>query len=155
MCLAGVVKLDLHTGETAGRWQAPDGWHLVSEPTFVPRVGSTAADGDEGYLLVFVSSAARGSGVTAEGVEPGDGRASRLYVIDAKAMKTNEGDAHDVGAASGAADITVGGRQTDPHRLSGATVAALALPGAVPYGLHSCWLPYEELPPAGSFPKCE
>ena len=30
--------------------------------------------------------------------------------------------------------------------LSGGAVAALSLPGAVPYGLHSCWLPYEELP---------
>ena len=36
--------------------------------------------------------------------------------------------------------------------LSGGAVAALSLPGAVPYGLHSCWLPYEELPGRGPGP---
>ena len=67
----------------------------------------------------------------AEVREPSDGRASRLYVIDAKTMATD-----------------VGPHQQPPSEevLSGGAVAALSLPAAVPYGLHSCWLPYEELP---------
>ena len=31
----GVVKLDLSSGAVADRWQAPAGYFLVSEPTFV------------------------------------------------------------------------------------------------------------------------
>ena len=30
--------------------------------------------------------------------------------------------------------------------LGGGAVAAVALPGGVPYGLHSAWLPFEDLP---------
>ena len=44
--------------------------------------------------------------------EAGDGRASRLYVLDAATMS----------------EVTV-----------------LELPGAVPYGLHSCFLPWQDL----------
>lgn len=111
----GVVKLDLNNGAVADRWQAPAGYFLVSEPTFVPRESSPAAEGDSGYLLVYVTAAA--SSPAAESVpgrESSDGRASRLVVLDAAAMTE--------------------------------AVAVLELPGAVPYGLHSTWLPYEELP---------
>ena len=62
----GIVKLDLHTGETAGKWTAPPGFYLVSEPSFVPRIGSVAGDGDEGYLLAFVCAAAGSEGLQAE-----------------------------------------------------------------------------------------
>ena len=55
--------------------------------------------------------------------EASDGRASRLYVIDAKSMT--------------AADRP---SSASEEVLSGGAVAALSLPGAVPYGLHSCWL---------------
>jgi carotenoid cleavage dioxygenase-like enzyme len=128
----GVVKLDLRTGATAAKWTAPTGFYLVSEPTFVPRVGSEAGEGDEGYLIVFVCAAKAGTAAgndspAAEVSEPTDGRASRLYVIDAKTMATSEEDPSE--------DV-----------LAGGAVAALSLPAAVPYGLHSCWLPYEELP---------
>ena len=53
-------------GETAGKWTAPPGFYLVSEPTFVPRIGSVAGDGDEGYLLAFVCAAAGSEGLHAE-----------------------------------------------------------------------------------------
>jgi len=125
----GIVKLDLHTGDTAAKWTAPKGFYLVSEPSFVPRVGSEAGDGDEGYLLAFVCAAAGSEGLEAEVSEASDGRASRLYVIDAKSMAAGDRP------SSATEDV-----------LSGGAVAALSLPGAVPYGLHSCWLPYEELP---------
>ena len=61
--------------------------------------------------------------------EASDGRASRLYVIDAKSMA-----AADRPSSSESEEV-----------LSGGAVAALSLPGVVPLGLHSCWLPYEEL----------
>ena len=125
----GVVKLDLHTGATAAKWTAPAGFYLVSEPSFVPRIGSEAGDGDEGYLLVFVSAAAGSASARGEVREASDGRASRLYVLDAKSMATGDHQ------SSASEDV-----------LRGGAVAALSLPGAVPYGLHSCWLPYEELP---------
>ena len=54
MYMYSLVKLDLHTGATAAKWTAPKGFYLVSEPTFVPRVGSEVGDGDEGYLMVFI-----------------------------------------------------------------------------------------------------
>ena len=38
----------------------------MSEPTFVPRIGSVAGDGDEGYLLAFVCAAAGSEGLQAE-----------------------------------------------------------------------------------------
>ena len=38
----------------------------MSEPTFVPRIGSVAGDGDEGYLLAFVCAAAGSEGLHAE-----------------------------------------------------------------------------------------
>ena len=125
----GIAKLDLHTGDTAAKWTAPKGFCLVSEPSFVPRIGSMAGDGDEGYLLAFVCAAAGSDGLEAEVSEASDGRASRLYIIDAKRMAVGDR------ASSVSEDV-----------LSGGAVAALSLPGAVPYGLHSCWLPYEELP---------
>ena len=119
----GVVKFEFGTGRTAGRWNAPQGWWICSEPTFVPKTDSSSvADGDDGYILVICTAAQRsavGAAAPAEmaNVEDGDGRASRLYVIDASAM-----------GADGA----------------GAEVAAIALPGAVPYGLHSAWVPADE-----------
>ena len=67
--------------------------------------------------------------------EASDGRASRLYVIDAKSMAAAD-------RPSSASEEVLRGCEV----LSGGAVAALSLPGAVPYGLHSCWLPYEELP---------
>mmetsp|Transcript_42478 Transcript_42478/g.137821 ORF Transcript_42478/g.137821 Transcript_42478/m.137821 type:complete len:379 (+) Transcript_42478:860-1996(+) len=110
----GVAKLDLRAGGVRARWQAPDGFYLVSEPTFVPKAGSAPGDGDAGFLLVFVCAAAgSGEAEAAPNRERVDGRAARLYVLDA---------AGDMGA-----------------------VAALELPGAVPYGLHSAWLPVEDL----------
>ena len=36
--------------------------------------------------------------------------------------------------------------------LGAGAVAAVALPGPVPYGLHSTWLPFEELPLASDAP---
>ena len=125
----GVIKYDLRTGELAAQWTAPPGWWVVSEATFIPKVGSAAGDGDSGYLLVFACRSAvpcaeelkelphRASDVVsdepaAEDVDAADGRASRLYVLDAATMEP---------------------------------AATLALPGAVPYGLHSVWLPHEEL----------
>jgi len=121
-----VVKLDLHTGQVVARWQTPRGYYLVSEPTFLPKEGSDAADGDQGYLLVWVSTA----GATAESPqEASDGRAARLYVIDAASM-TMHSDEGDAG---------------EDALLSSGAVAALELPGAVPYGLHSCWVPYGDL----------
>ena len=62
----GIVKLDLHTGDTAAKWTAPSGFYLVSEPSFVPRIGSVPGDGDEGYLLAFVCAAAGSEGLEAE-----------------------------------------------------------------------------------------
>lgn len=124
----GIAKLDLHTGDTAARWTAPRGFYLVSEPSFVPRIGSVPGDGDEGYLLAFVCAAAGSEGLEAEVSEASDGRASRLYVIDAQSMT--------------AADRP---SSASEEVLSGGAVAALSLPAAVPYGLHSCWLPYGEL----------
>ena len=110
-----IVKLDLSTGALAGRWQAPEGYYLVSEPTFVPREGSAAGQGDNGYLVAYVSAAAGSDAAElVSGREMSDGRASRLVILDAKAMEE--------------------------------TVAVLELPGAVPYGLHSTWLPFDELP---------
>ena len=44
----GVAKLDLRAGGVRARWQAPDGFYLVSEPTFVPKAGSAPGDGDAG-----------------------------------------------------------------------------------------------------------
>lgn len=138
----GVVKLNLRTGKVAGRWQAPEGYFIVSEPTFVPRDGSEAGDGDEGYLLVWLSSAAQvatragddASVGAGDGLicvpEAADGRASRLYVIDASKMPPAESDA----------DIELS------EAFNDGAVAAMELPGAVPYGLHSCWVPWEELP---------
>jgi len=117
----GVVKLDMRTGEAAGEWRTPAGYYIVSEATFVPRVGSEPGDGDCGYLLVFAtgvgSSHVDGAPTDAPGREEHDGRASRLYVLDAQRL--HEGDA--------------------------AVAAVLRLPGGVPYGLHSLWLPYDEL----------
>ena len=131
----GIVKLDLHSGVVAGRWQAPRGFYLVSEPTFVPKLRSEAGRGDAGYLLVFVC-AAKGEAAAAAGVvEATDGRASRLYVIDAESMLPTDAASMDASPPDDA----------DPL-LSGGAIAAIELPGAVPYGLHSCWLPYEELP---------
>lgn len=132
-----IVKLDLHSGAVAGRWQAPNGFYLVSEPSFVPRLGTEAGSGDEGYLLVYVCAAAGSETAAAEArdgrtSESADGRASRLYIIDAREM-TAEGE-QDLNA-----DSALGG---------GGAVTALSLPGAVPYGLHSCWLPYSDLPKA-------
>ena len=112
----GVAKVDLQSGGLAAQWTAPEGWWVVSEATFVPKLGSAAGLGDEGYLLVFTSQAREVAEGTAE-AEDGDGRASRLYVLD--------------GAALG-----------DEAR---AEVAVLELPAAVPYGLHSVYVPYEEL----------
>jgi carotenoid cleavage dioxygenase-like enzyme len=124
-----VVKLDLRTGGVAGRWQAPEGFHLVSEPSFVPKLQSSTGEGDEGYLLVYVCAAAGSEQAAAEVSEVTDGRAARLYVIDAEAMPAP-------------------GEQREPgDPLGRGAVAALSLPGAVPYGLHSCWVPYEHLPP--------
>ena len=81
----------------------------------MPKAGTGAGEGDEGYLLVFVC-AAKGSNTAAAAAtpEPADGRIARLYVLDAKAEGL-------------------------------AAVAAFELPGAVPYGLHSCWMPMEDL----------
>ena len=62
----GIVKLDLHTGDTAAKWTAPSGFYLVSEPSFVPRIGSVPGDGDEGYLLAFFCAAAGSEGLEAE-----------------------------------------------------------------------------------------
>lgn len=109
----GVVKMDLHDGRVASKWTAPDGFHLVSEPSFVPRLKSEPVEGDEGYILAFVCAAAGSAAASGEVQEAADGRAARLYVLDATTMEE---------------------------------VAVLSLPGAVPYGLHSCWLPYDELP---------
>lgn len=135
----GVAKLDLRAGGVRARWQAPDGFYLVSEPTFVPKAGSAPGDGDAGdnprfhvrpasvpsetprpsswgagFLLVFVCAAAgSGEAEAAPNRERADGRAARLYVLDA------------------AGDMRA--------------VAALELPGAVPYGLHSAWLPVQDL----------
>lgn len=122
----------------AARWQAPDGFYLVSEPTFVPKVGSEAGEGDEGYLLLWVSAASEEAVAEARGgagravPEPADGRSSRLYVVDAASMRE--------GASGGGGGASAG----DSVALE--AVAALELPGAVPYGLHSCWLDYEDLP---------
>lgn len=125
----GVVKLDLRTGAVAGRWQVPKGYYLVSEPCFVPKLQSSPSEGDEGYLLVYVCAAAGSDQAAVEASEVADGRAARLIVIDAKAMPAPD-------EASAGLSSQLGG---------GGAVAALGLPGAVPYGLHSCWLPYEHL----------
>ena len=110
----GVAKMELATGRLAGRWTAPDGWWVVSEPTLVPKAGADdAGDGDAGYLLVFLSMARDDAAHEGRAeAEAGDGRASRLVVLDAATMED---------------------------------AAVVALPGAVPYGLHSAWIPYEEL----------
>ncbi len=68
-----LVKLDLRTGDLVGRWQAPAGYYLVSEPTFVPKIGSEAAEGDQGYLLVWVSSVAPSASAPASPPETADG----------------------------------------------------------------------------------
>ena len=69
---------------------------------------------DAGFLLVFVCAAAgSGEAEAAPNRERADGRAARLYVLDAAGEMR--------------------------------AVAALELPGAVPYGLHSAWLPVEDL----------
>jgi carotenoid cleavage dioxygenase-like enzyme len=150
----GVCKLDLDSGEIAAQWTAPASWWVVSEATFVPSsspttttttsaAASAAASphtsagglraGDEGFLLLFCTRSAvpcgaeedllsagdlsgwaearEALGASGE-TERGDGRASRLYVLDAKTMSVE---------------------------------AVVALPAAVPYGLHSAWIPYEDL----------
>jgi carotenoid cleavage dioxygenase-like enzyme len=104
---------------------------VVSECCFVPKLDSVggaqddAADGDRGYLLVFATcTEAERAVMGTERAEAGDGRRSRLYVLDAQKLEGEwRGDECDV------------------------IVAVLALPGAVPYGLHGCWVPYEELQP--------
>ena len=89
--------------------------------------------------MVFVCAAKPGTAdgnesPRAEVCETTDGRASRLYVIDAKTMAAGE--------QRGSPKVG----STSEDVLSGGAVAALSLPAAVPYGLHSCWIPYEELP---------
>ena len=79
----GVAKVDLQSGGLAAQWTAPEGWWVVSEATFVPKLGSAAGLGDEGYLLVFTSQAREVAEGTAEAE---DGRASRLYVLDGAAL---------------------------------------------------------------------
>ena len=135
--------MDVRSGTLAGTWSLPDGWYVVSECCFVPKLGSVggdqvdatvggaqddatdAADGDRGYLLVFATcTEAERAVMGTERAEAGDGRRSRLYVLDAQKLEGEwRGDESDV------------------------IVAVIALPGAVPYGLHGCWVPYEELQP--------
>ncbi len=123
----GVVRYEVETGRLLGEWVAPEGWWVVSEAKVVPKLGSELGGGENVYLLVFCSRAAVphkvGAAAAPEGEEvgePGDGRASRLYVLDAARLD---------------------GTGADP------VAAVVSLPAAVPYGLHSAWLPYEELPP--------
>ena len=117
-----------------GRWTAPPGWWVASETTFVPKepsdhhtgdANNNNNHGDDGYLLVFCTAAQRSVAGSAAPdpnaevrAETQDGRASRLYVLDAAAM--------------------------DDESTRG-EVAAIELPGAVPYGLHSAWVPADEL----------
>ena len=108
----GVAKFDLTTGEQVASWTTDAGYWITSEPTFVPKLGSTAGDGDAGYIFVFCTAVEPADGTPLTGAERGDGRASRLIVLDAKSMDA-------------------------------ATI--LDLPGAVPYGLHSTWVPYDDL----------
>jgi len=105
-----IVKYDLRTGNIVGEWTAPQDWFVVSEPTFVPKTGSDAGDGDRGYLLVYATRSFQGR------------RSSRLYVLDAEALSgVQRGD------------------DSDP------VAAVISLPGSVPYGLHSAFVPYEDL----------
>ena len=111
----GVAKLDLQSGEQVAAWTTPDGWWVVSEPTFVPKTGASAVgDGDAGYLLFFCMQVEHANGEPLPDSERGDGRASRLYVLDAA-------------------------------QLDGEPAAVIELPGVVPYGLHSTWVPFEDL----------
>jgi len=102
----GVVKYDLRSGELRGDWTLPSGWHVVSECTFVPKIGSEAGDGDRGYLLVFATRSSAGAEremaeEVAAAAEDG-GRASRLYVLDAEALDgTPRGDETDMVANAG------------------------------------------------------
>ena len=71
-------------------------------------------------MLVIVSSVACGVGQGGEegatsGGEVGDGRSSKFFVLDAESL----------------------------HKADAAVAAEVSLPGAVPYGLHSVWMPNE------------
>ena len=132
-----VVKFDLENGNVASQWQTPEGWWLTSEPTFVPRITDDdpkpTTEGDDGYLLVFCTRSAAGEKGTENNsrnrestggimAEQEDGRTSRLFVLDASSATPDEHQGTRMEA-----------------------VAEFDLGEAVPYGLHSLWIPYEEL----------
>ncbi|KAJ1493897.1 hypothetical protein T484DRAFT_1767139 [Baffinella frigidus] len=134
--------MDLQTGETKGRWDAPEHWFVVSEPTFVPKKGSSPGNGDQGYLLVWITRPLNAAGTHVRGgdaplhdpeIADESDRPSRLMILDAASL-----------APPSSSDSISPLRSGEV--LGAGAVAAVALPGSVPYGLHSAWLPFDELP---------
>ena len=65
----GVAKFDLTTGEQVASWTTDAGYWITSEPTFVPKLGSTAGDGDAGYIFVFCTAVEPADGTPLTGAE--------------------------------------------------------------------------------------
>jgi hypothetical protein len=77
-----VIKVDVRSGALAGTWSLPDGWYVVSECCFVPKLDSVggaqddAADGDRGYLLVFATCTEAERAVTPRRASEGEAAAA-------------------------------------------------------------------------------
>ena len=112
-----LMKLDLGTGATLGEWRAPRGMYIVSEPTFVAR--------DYGGEEEQTDSGAR--------VDEDDG-----YVV-VIVSQVPEGSKHRTPRSSRL--LVFDARRIGPS----GPVAELSLPADMPYGLHSCFVPWEGL----------
>lgn len=115
-----VTKYDLFQGGVVESYGLPEGWFFTSEPTFVPKLRPAHAGKgaeDEGYLLVFATQTDGGSGASKE---RGTWTVTPAPSVSALLVL-------DAGAAGAG------------------PVARIKLPSAMPYGLHSEFVPWEAL----------
>ena len=131
----GIVQMNIRTGEILSRWQSPalmteDGTpelereYVVSEPTIVPKVGAT--DEDEAYILLIVST------ILSRESSKSDDQSSDNRNIKAACVGSHYADRSKL-------------HIFDAKDISKGPVASLSLPDSVPYGLHSTYVPWDEL----------
>ena len=110
-----LVKVDLERGGVADMYCFPPSQLLVTEPTFVPKVGkgdpSQGGVEDDGYVIIVVSRV------------PTDGDLKMGAV-----------------AVLGSSMLVF-----DARDLAGGPVSQVALPDNIPFGLHSEWIPFDAL----------